>query len=77
MLPCYHIIHWKIRSLNSLSFNSEIAYQYCLLTINSNCVSIIKTSEGLYKVFDPHSRDTYGIPDPNGKWFQLTTCVID
>ena len=63
MLPYYSLED----SLNSLSFNSEIAYQYCLLTINSNCVSIIKTSEGLYKVFDPHSRDTYGIPDPNGK----------
>ncbi|CAB4041007.1 ATP-dependent DNA helicase PIF1, partial [Paramuricea clavata] len=61
MLPYYSLEDL----LNSLFFNSQ--YQYCLLTINSNCVSIIKTSEGLYKVFDPHSRDTYGIPDPNGK----------
>lgn len=49
------------------SINSEIAYQYCLFTVNSNCVSIINSCDGFYKIFDPHSRDNYGIPDPNGK----------
>ena len=63
MLPYYSFEH----ALRNLFFNSEIAYEHCLLTINSNCVSIIKTCEGLYKVFDSHSKDIYGIPDPNGK----------
>ena len=63
MLPYYSLED----SLNNLFFNFEIAYEHCLLTINSNNVSIIKTCEGHYKVFDPHSKDKYGIPDPNGK----------
>ena len=42
-------------------------YQRCLLTIDCNTVAISIISEGTFKIFDSHSRDAYGIPDPFGK----------
>jgi hypothetical protein len=38
-----------------------------MLTINCNTVAIFKTSEVNLKIFDSHSRDSYGIPHPFGK----------
>ncbi len=43
------------------------SYQYCLLTIDCNTVAIFRTSDQTFKIFDPHSRDLYGMPHPLGK----------
>ena len=62
-LPYYSLEN----ALNSLFLNSELNYQHCLLTIDCNTVAIFKTTEGNFKIFDSHSRDSYGIPHPFGK----------
>jgi hypothetical protein len=54
-------------AFNNLFLDLHLNYQYCLLTIGCNTVSIFKASEGNFKIFDPHSRDLYGIPHPFGK----------
>ncbi|CAB3983680.1 ATP-dependent DNA helicase PIF1 [Paramuricea clavata] len=54
-------------AFNNLFSDMQLNYQYCLLTIGCNTVSIFKASEGNFKIFDPHSRDLYGIPHPFGK----------
>lgn len=45
-------------------------FQCCILTITFCTVAIIKTRDGTFKVFDSHSRDSNGMPDPCG------TCVL-
>ena len=62
-LPYYSID----KALNNLFAETHLNYQHCMLTIGSNTVAILKTSEGTFKVFDSHSRDLYGIPHPFGK----------
>jgi hypothetical protein len=62
-LPYYSIDN----ALNNLFAETHLNYQHCMLTIGSNTVAILKTSEGTFKVFDSHSRDLYGIPHPFGK----------
>ena len=54
-------------ALNKIFSPTELNYQHCLLTIDCNTVAICMISEGTYKIFDSHSRDVYGIPDPFGK----------
>ena len=54
-------------SLEHALNNLFSSYQYCLLTIDCNTVAILKTSDQTFKVFDPHSRDEYGMPHPLGK----------
>ena len=66
-LPYYSLEN----ALNSLFLNSELNYQHCLLTIDCNTVAIFKTTEGNFKIFDSHSRDSYGIPHPFGKCVQF------
>ena len=57
-----------------LSF--QLNYDLALLTIGCNTVAIFKISEVTFKVFDSHSRDTYGMPQSFGKCFLLTICSI-
>jgi hypothetical protein len=54
-------------ALHNLFYGSQLSYQHCMLTINCNTVAIFKTSEVNLKIFDSHSRDSYGIPHPFGK----------
>ena len=54
-------------ALNKIFSPTELNYQHCLLTIDCNTVAICMVSEGTFKIFDSHSRDLYGIPDPFGK----------
>ena len=42
------------------------------MTVDCNTVAIFKTSEGNIKIFDSHSRDSYGIPHPFGKCVQIS-----
>jgi hypothetical protein len=65
-LPYYSIDNAHY-ALNNLFAETHLNYQHCMLTIGSNTVAILKTSEGTFKVFDSHSRDLYGIPHPFGK----------
>ena len=59
-------------ALNNLFLDSQLNYQHCLLTVDCNTVAIFKTSEGNFKIFDSHSRDSYGIPHPFGKCVQIS-----
>ena len=54
-------------AFNKIFSPTELNYQDCLLTIDCNTVVTCMTSEGTFKIFDSHSRDLYGIPDPFGK----------
>ena len=63
-LPYYSLEN----ALNNLFLDSQLNYQHCLLTVDCNTVAIFKTSEGNFKIFDPHS---YGIPHPFGKCVQI------
>ena len=57
-------------ALNNLFFYFHLNYKHCLLTIDCNTVSIFKTSERNWNIFDPHSRDSFGMPHSFGK------CVV-
>ena len=65
-LPYYFLAS----ALNSLFFNFYLNYQHCPLAIDCNTVSILKTSEGDFNIFDPHSRNSFSMPHPFGK------CVV-
>ena len=52
--------------------DSQLNYQHCLLTVDCNTVAIFKTSEGNFKIFDSHSRDSYGIPHPFGECVKIS-----
>ena len=54
-------------ALNKIFSPTDLNYKHCLLTIDCNTVAICMISERTYKIFDSHSRDVYGIPDPFGK----------
>ena len=54
-------------ALNKIFSPTELNYQQCLLTIDCSTVAICMISEGTFKIFDSHSKDLYGIPDPFGK----------
>ena len=54
-------------ALNEIFSPTELNYRHCLLTIDCNTVAICMIFEGTFKIFDSHSRDLYGIPDPFGK----------
>ena len=62
-LPYYSLEN----ALYNLFDDSQFNYQHCMLTINCNTIAIFKTSEGNFRIFDSHSRDSYGIPHPFGK----------
>ena len=72
-LPYYSIEN----ALNNLFTETSLNYQHCMLTIGSNTVAILKTSEGTFKVFDSHSRDLYGIPHPFGKCILISVDSIE
>jgi hypothetical protein len=48
-----------------------------MLTINCNTIEIFKTSDVNFKIFDSHSRDSYGIPHPFGKCVSISVEGID
>ena len=54
-------------SLENALTNLFLHYEHCLLTIVCSTVAIFRTSEGKFKIFDPHSRDLYGMPHPCDK----------
>ena len=66
-----------ISAFNKIFSHAELDYQYCLLTIDCNTVAISMISEGKYKIFDSHSRDLYGIPDPFGKCVLIAVEGLD
>ena len=68
-LPLYYSLE---NALNNLFLDSQLNYQHCLLTDDCNTVAIFKTSEGDLKIFDSHSRDSYGILHPLGKSIQIS-----
>ena len=51
---------------------SELNYNYALLTIGCNTVAIFKEYELMFKIFDSHSRDLYGMPNSFGKSILIT-----
>ena len=59
-------------ALKRIFLSSQLDYNYALLTIGCNTVAIFKISEVVFKVFDSHSRDTYGMPHSFGKCVLLT-----
>ena len=48
-----------------------------ILTVNCNTVAIFKTSEGNFKMFDSHSRDSYGIQHLFGKCVRISVEIIN
>ncbi len=60
-----------VMSLNSaLERLQQEMFSLFLLTVEYNTVSIFTDSNGLWKVFDSHARDSFGMPHPHG------TCVL-
>ena len=64
-------------ALNKILSLQEMNHQHCLLTIDCNTVAICMTSERTFKIFDSHSRDSYGIPDPFGKCVLIHVQALD
>ena len=64
-------------ALRDLFYGSQLSYQHCMLTINCSTIAIFKTSDVNFKIFDSHSRDSYGIPHPFGKCVSISVEVID
>ena len=54
-------------ALNKIFLSSQLDYNSVLLTVGFNTVAILRISEVDFKVFDPHSKDTYGMPHLFGK----------
>ena len=63
-------------ALKAIFLSSQLDYDFALLTIGCNTVAIFKISEVVFKVFDSHSRDTYGMPHSFGKCILLTIFSI-
>ena len=63
-------------SLKRLFLSSQLDYNQALLTIGCNTVAIFKISEVVFRVFDSHSRDTYGMPHLFGKCVLLKISSI-
>ena len=58
-------------AFRNIFLSSELNYNYALLTIGCNTVAIFKIYDK-FKIFDSHSRDSYGIPHPFGRCILLT-----
>ena len=56
-------------SFNSVTFKNVehviVNHKYLILVIGDSAVSIVHSNKYFY-VFDPHKRNTYGLPDSNG-----------
>ena len=72
-LPYYSLEN----ALNNLFLDSQLNYQHCLLTVDCNTVAIFKTSEGNFKIFGSHSRDSHCIPHPFGKCVLISVEYIN
>jgi hypothetical protein len=59
-------------SFRNIFSSAELNYNTALLTIGCNKVAIFKISDVVFKIFDSHSRDLYGIPHPFGKCILFT-----
>ena len=76
-------------ALNQVFSSSLLNCQTALLTIGSNTVAIFRPFPEVFKIFDSHSRNLYGVPSSFGScvltsaegiqnlvhYFQLTSCV--
>ena len=62
-------------ALKKVFLSSQLDYSHALLTIGCNTVAILKISEA-FKVFDSHSRDSYGMPHSFGKYVRLTVFTL-
>ena len=56
--------------VNAIETLLEGSYNAFLLTVQCNTVGIYCTTDGKYKIFDSHARDSCGMVDPQG------TCVL-
>ena len=63
-------------ALNKIFLSSQLDYNSALLTVGCNTVAIFRISEVDFKVFDSHSRDTYGMPHSFGKCVLVTIFSI-
>ena len=69
----YLYIYYSLENaINNLFLHSQLNYRHCLLTVDCNTAAIFKTSEGYFTICDSHSRDSYGIPHPFGKYVQIS-----
>ena len=59
-------------TFSKIFLSSQLNYNYALLTIGINSVAIFKISNFVFKVFDSHLRDLYGMPHSFGKCVLLT-----
>ena len=57
-------------SFNSIAFSQLehviVKHKYLILVIGDSALSIIYNNNTSFYVFDPHKRNTYGLPDSNG-----------
>ncbi len=67
--PYYSLEH----AFSKIFLDSQLNYNYALLTVACNTVAIFKSCELVFKIFDPHSRDLYGMPHSHGKSVLVTT----
>ena len=63
-------------ALNKIFLSSQLDYNSALLTVGCNTVAILRISEVDFKVFDSHSKDTYGMPHSFGKCVLVTIFSI-
>lgn len=59
-------------AFNKTFLDSQLNYNYALLTVACNTVAIFKSPELVFKIFDSHSRDLYGMPHSHGKSVLVT-----
>ena len=60
-------------ALSEVFSSSLLNYQTALLTIGDNTVAIFRPFPEVFKIFDSHSRDRYGMPCSYG--YCVLTCV--
>ena len=60
-------------ALNQVFSSSLLNYQAALLTIGDNTVALFRPFPKVFKIFDSHSRDRYGMPCSYG--YCVLICV--
>jgi hypothetical protein len=63
-------------ALSRIFSSSQLNYNFALLTIGCKTVAILKISDVVFKVFDSHSRDSFGMPHSFGKCVLLSIVSI-
>ena len=54
-------------AFNQILLSHLLNYRSCLVTIGNSTVAIFRPFPGFFKIFDPHSTDSYEMPGPFGK----------